>query len=74
MNRLHSLVFVLASSFATQAAISGDVGSPATAVEPSEWINAKPGFAWKKLKGRVVIVEKWATGARLVFRSKLLSW
>jgi thiol-disulfide isomerase/thioredoxin len=57
----HVPLYFFVSFFATQVAISDDLGSQATAVEPSEWINAKPGFAWKDLKGHLVLVEKWAT-------------
>ncbi len=38
-----------------------NVGSPAPAVEPTEWLNAKKSVSWKGLKGRLVLVEKWAT-------------
>jgi hypothetical protein len=40
---------------------AGEVGMPAPAVEPAEWLNASPSSTWAGLKGRLVLVEKWAT-------------
>ena len=37
------------------------VGSKAPAVEPSDWLNTKGNLTWDSLKGRVVLIEKWAT-------------
>ena len=50
-----------AGSLSNVSAAAGAVGSPATAVEPTEWLNAPAGISWAALKGRLVIVEKWAT-------------
>ncbi|MBI4606258.1 MAG: hypothetical protein HY721_30195 [Planctomycetes bacterium] len=49
---------LLACSTARGAA---EVGSPAPALEPTEWLNTKGPLAWKDLKGRLVLVEKWRT-------------
>jgi thiol-disulfide isomerase/thioredoxin len=40
---------------------AGEVGMPAPAVEPSEWINTSGPVSWSSLKGKVILVEKWAT-------------
>src|SRR5262245_60047644 len=37
------------------------VGDKASSVEPSEWINGKGSTTWRSLKGRLILVEKWAT-------------
>ena len=48
-----------ATNASAYAAVS--VGSQAPALEPSEWLNVKGPLSWKDLKGRLVLVEKWAT-------------
>ncbi len=40
---------------------SASVGSPAPALEPTEWLNTKTPTTWKDLKGRLILIEKWAT-------------
>jgi hypothetical protein len=30
-------------------------------VEPSTWLNSKTPVTWEGLKGRLILVEKWAT-------------
>jgi hypothetical protein len=42
-------------------AANASVGSPAPKLEPKEWLNSKDSVSWDKLKGRVILVEKWAT-------------
>lgn len=37
------------------------VGSKAPRLEPKEWLNTKGTMSWSQLKGRVILVEKWAT-------------
>ena len=37
------------------------VGDPAPALEPMEWLNTKGPTSWKDMKGRLVLIEKWAT-------------
>ena len=51
----------LAMWLASIPAGAATVGSPAPAIEPNEWLNTKGTMTWKDLKGRLVIVEKWAT-------------
>jgi hypothetical protein len=51
-------MLVLSASLPAHASA---VGSPAPAVEPTEWLNSPPGTSWQGLKGRLVLVEKWAT-------------
>jgi hypothetical protein len=43
------------------AARAVEVGSDAPDFEPSQWLNAKGNVSWKTLKGRVILLEKWAT-------------
>ena len=40
---------------------SAKVGSSAPAVEPSQWLNSPGAVSWHGLKGRLVLIEKWAT-------------
>jgi hypothetical protein len=40
---------------------AAEVGMPAPAVEPTEWLNTSPTSTWAGLKGRLILVEKWAT-------------
>jgi hypothetical protein len=56
-----TLVAALAPSAGVQAALKAEVGSEAPAVEPSQWLNAPGNISWQNLKGRVVLLEKWAT-------------
>jgi hypothetical protein len=53
----------LAALLASQAEVSAAaaVGEKAPAVEPKEWLNSKEAVTWNQLKGRVILVEKWAT-------------
>ena len=37
-------------------------GTPAPEVKPSVWLNTQgKDVTWSKLKGRVILVEKWST-------------
>ena len=37
-------------------------GTPAPVLKPTEWLNTQgKDVTWSKLKGRVILVEKWAT-------------
>ncbi len=47
--------------FAGAPGRADSVGSPAPAVEPTEWLNTRGTVSWKDMKGRLVLVEKWAT-------------
>lgn len=38
-----------------------EVGSKAPRLEPKEWLNTEGRMSWSQLKGRVILVEKWAT-------------
>ena len=40
---------------------AASVGSKAPRLEPNEWLNTESRMSWSKLKGRVILVEKWAT-------------
>jgi hypothetical protein len=58
----------LSASVLALAALGGpalragvSVGSPAPAVSPSEWLNGKGAVSWSSLKGRLILIEKWAT-------------
>jgi hypothetical protein len=62
MNRgMQALAWITACLATVPAAAAASIGSPAPAVEPSEWLNTKGPTSWKDLKGRVILVEKWAT-------------
>lgn len=37
------------------------VGDDAPSLSPTKWFNAKSNTTWEKLKGRVILVENWAT-------------
>ena len=37
------------------------VGDDAPSLSPSQWLNGKGSVSWDKLKGRVILVENWAT-------------
>lgn len=46
--------------------LAAGLASPALAekappVTPSKWLNSKIPVSWDQLKGRVILVEKWAT-------------
>ncbi len=53
----------LAAMLASQTGLSAAaaVGSPAPKLEPKQWLNSKDAVSWTQLKGRVILVEKWAT-------------
>ena len=36
-------------------------GDKAPALNPTKWLNTRSNTTWKSLKGRVILVEKWAT-------------
>jgi len=56
-----SALAALAAAQLTTPAVLGGVGDKASSVEPSEWINNKGPVSWSNLKGRLILVEKWAT-------------
>jgi hypothetical protein len=61
--RVHGLPLSLAAA----CLLAGGMASPAAVaesappVEPSQWLNSKTPISWDGLKGRVILVEKWAT-------------
>jgi cytochrome c biogenesis protein CcmG, thiol:disulfide interchange protein DsbE len=55
-----ALAWITVSLSAAYTPAASTVGSPAPALEPTEWMNTKA-TSWKDLKGRLVLVEKWAT-------------
>ncbi len=61
MRTVFALTF--AATMASQTGLLAQVseGDKAPAVEPREWLNAKEKVSWAKLKGRVILLEKWAT-------------
>ncbi|MEM7235973.1 MAG: hypothetical protein AAF517_27650 [Planctomycetota bacterium] len=40
---------------------ASSVGDSAPELEPREWLNTKGKTTWAKLKGRAIVIEKWAT-------------
>jgi hypothetical protein len=51
----------VAATLGASTARGAAVGSPAPALEPTKWLNAKGNVTWGSFKGRLVMVEKWAT-------------
>ena len=51
----------LAAALGAGTARAAAVGSPAPALEPTKWLNAKGNVTWGSFKGHLVLVEKWAT-------------
>jgi thiol-disulfide isomerase/thioredoxin len=46
---------------AAEAEQTPAAGFPAPVLEPSEWLNTQAPTSWAQLKGRVLLVDKWAT-------------
>lgn len=44
-----------------EAVLAGLVGSPAPALDGTKWLNAEAPLSWEALKGRVVLLDFWAT-------------
>lgn len=61
MMRIPVATAALLALLAPGRATSVEVGSTAPAVEPTEWLNTKGATTWKDLRGRLVLIEKWAT-------------
>ena len=60
--RRDRVLFSLAAALLVPAGLTSPVmGGEATPIEPTTWLNAKTPVTWKSLKGRVILVEKWAT-------------
>lgn len=41
--------------------VRATVGEKAPEVSPQKWFNIRENTTWEKLKGQVILVEKWAT-------------
>ncbi len=54
-------VVSLVAGVLCSSAFGTDVGQEAPALHAKEWLNAAPGFSWSQLKGRLILVENWAT-------------
>ena len=61
MKRLASLPAGLFVLLVTTPLPAGNVGEPAPSLVPSEWLNVSGPMSWSRLKGRVVLIENWAT-------------
>ena len=60
----HAIFYLLAAvipSFTGTLYAKAKVGSKAPRLEPKKWLNVKRPTSWSALKGRVILVEKWAT-------------
>ncbi|MFQ5653394.1 MAG: hypothetical protein ACE5GW_01520 [Planctomycetota bacterium] len=56
-----SLLVAFLAAGGAQALAGSEVGDTAPAVEPQGWFNNKGPVSWAELKGRLILVEKWAT-------------
>ena len=61
MRTVFALTFAAAVASQSGVLAGVGVGDPAAAVEPKEWLNTKETVSWAKLKGRVILLEKWGT-------------
>jgi len=53
---------LLAAAFLLPSGLASPVrAESAPPIEPKSWLNNKTPVSWKSLKGRVILVEKWAT-------------
>ena len=59
------LAFALLAAFTLAAGSSAlaaaGVGSKAPRLESSKWLNSKVPISWDSFKGRLILVERWAT-------------
>ncbi|MCA8960349.1 MAG: hypothetical protein KDC38_07545 [Planctomycetes bacterium] len=55
------LALVLAAALGLPAIAGSEVGDQAPAVEPQGWINNKGPVSWMGMRGKLVLIEKWAT-------------
>jgi hypothetical protein len=60
-SRLPALAFLALAGSSAPFLAAAEVGSKAPALEPSQWLNNKGPVSWAQLKGRLILVEKWAT-------------
>ncbi len=58
---LHRARLALLAAILVPVGLGTAVAEKASPVEPSKWLNSKTPIDWKKLQGRVILVEKWAT-------------
>lgn len=61
MTRPLTVLAVLALTAQVHRSESAEVESRAPELEPQEWLNHKGSISWASLRGRVILVEKWAT-------------
>jgi hypothetical protein len=61
MKRLAALPAGLFILLASAPLSGGEVGEQAPSIVPSEWLNVSGPMSWSRLKGRVVLIENWAT-------------
>lgn len=61
MRKFAIFALVSAGLSATELRAAGAVGSRAPAIKPIEWINAPANTSWSSFRGRVILVERWAT-------------
>ena len=54
--------FAALVGFATVGTLpAAEVGQKAPDLEPTEWLNTRGKTDWSSLKGRLLLIEKWAT-------------
>lgn len=47
--------------WSAEDARAGQVGQKAEAIQPSAWLNGSAEVSWEGLRGRLLLVERWAT-------------
>lgn len=55
------LAAVLLAALAAPAFAGSEVGDEAPSLTPGGWINGKGPVSWEGMKGKLVLIEKWAT-------------
>ncbi len=55
------VILGFSSSISAAPAPTPLVGKKAPALNANQWFNAKKSITWDKLKGHVILVERWAT-------------
>ena len=52
---------VLVAVMSVSAYAGSEVGDQAPELKPSGWLNNKGPVSWERMKGKLILIEKWAT-------------